>query len=46
MRRILLTTTLVLWGSTTLANDQALLMGVERYANLDRVNGAMVPVRI
>lgn len=40
MRRILLTTTLVLWGSTTLANDQALLLGVERYANLDRVNSA------
>ena len=40
MRRILLTTTLILWGNTTLANDQALLLGVERYANLDRVNGA------
>lgn len=40
MHRILLTTTLALWGTTTLANDQALLLGVERYVNLDRVSGA------
>lgn len=40
MHRILLTATFALWGTTTLANDQALLLGVERYANLDRVTGA------
>lgn len=40
MHRILLTATFALWGTTTLANDQALLLGVERYANLDRVSGA------
>lgn len=40
MRRIILTTAIALWGTTSLANDQALLMGVERYADLDRVNGA------
>lgn len=40
MRSILFTVTLAFWGSTTLANDQALLLGVERYANLDRVRGA------
>ena len=40
MRSILLTATFALWGTTTLANDQALLLGVERYANLDRVTGA------
>ncbi|MBB5721077.1 peptidoglycan hydrolase-like protein with peptidoglycan-binding domain [Loktanella ponticola] len=40
MRRVLLSTAIALWGSTILADDQALLLGVERYANLDRVNGA------
>lgn len=40
MHRILLTATMALWGTTTLANDQALLLGIERYANLDRVSGA------
>ena len=40
MHRILLTATFALWGTTTLANDQALLLGVERYASLDRVSGA------
>ncbi|MCK0120491.1 peptidoglycan-binding protein [Loktanella sp. F6476L] len=40
MRRIILTTAIALWGSTTLADDQALLLGVDRYATLDRVSGA------
>jgi peptidoglycan hydrolase-like protein with peptidoglycan-binding domain len=40
MHRFLLSTAFALWGSTILANDQALLLGVERYANLDRVRGA------
>jgi peptidoglycan hydrolase-like protein with peptidoglycan-binding domain len=40
MRRAFMTTAIALWGTTSLANDQALLLGVERYANLDRVSGA------
>ena len=40
MHRFLLTATLALWGTATLANDQAVLLGVERYSTLDRVSGA------
>ena len=39
MRKLLMTTTLSLWGTVGFA-DSALLLGVERYAVLDRVTGA------
>lgn len=43
MRKFLITTTLGLWGGAALA-DSALLLGIERYAALDRVAGAAAMV--
>lgn len=40
MRRLLLTFTLILAPLTVLAEDAALILGVERYERLDRVNRA------
>ena len=40
MRNIWITAVLTLWGSTAIADDAALLLGVERYGALDRVTGA------
>jgi len=40
MRNFLMTTTCILWGGMAVAEDAALLLGIERYAELDRLAGA------